>query len=29
MEERLHALHDQAEQLTRELEKLEQEAGKK
>jgi len=29
MEERLHALHDQAEQLTRELEKLEKEAGKK
>jgi len=29
MEERLHTLHDQAEQLTRELEKLEKEAGKK
>src|SRR5436853_5663795 len=29
LEERLHALHDQAEQLTRELEKLEKEAGKK
>ena len=27
--ERLRALHDQAEQLTRELEKLEKEAGKK
>src|ERR1700687_474930 len=29
LEERLHALRDQAEQLTRELEKLEKEAGKK
>ena len=29
MEQRLRALHDQAEQLTRELEKLEKEAGKK
>jgi hypothetical protein len=29
LEERLHSLHDQAEQLTRELEKLEKEAGKK
>jgi uncharacterized membrane protein (UPF0182 family) len=29
LEERLRALHDQAEQLTRELEKLEKEAGKK
>ena len=29
LEERLHVLHDQAEQLTRELEKLEKEAGKK
>jgi uncharacterized membrane protein (UPF0182 family) len=29
MEERLRALHDQAEQLTRELETLEKEAGKK
>jgi uncharacterized membrane protein (UPF0182 family) len=29
LEERLHALHDQAEQLTRELEKLEKEAAKK